>query len=167
MGFIVEQLLETNLEIDPNEINNQLENTIKQKLKNKLEGLCFEDGYIVKDSVKIISKSMGKIVINDNKSCVRYVIKYKAGVISPSEGDVMDTYISNINKMGVISYIRIKETDKSEDSPIVVMIPRDYFNESIYNVDDLHIGQKISVEVVGCRIKYLSDKIQVIAKCYN
>lgn len=167
MGFSVEQLLETNLEIDPNEINHNLENTIRTKLKDKLEGKCFEDGYIIKDSVKMIGKSMGKIVINDNKSSVRYTIKYKANVISPSEGDVMDTYISNINKMGVVSYIKIKETDTSNESPIVVMIPRDYFNQSIYNIDDLHIGQKLTISVVGCRVKYRSDKVQVIAKCLN
>jgi len=167
MSFSVEQLLETNLEIDPNEINNNLEDTIRTKLKEIHEGYCFEDGYVVKGSIKMISKSMGKVVINDNKSSVRYKIKYKASVISPSEGDVMDTYISNINKMGVVSYIKIKETDTSEESPIVIMIPRDYFNESIYNVDDLHVGQKLTISVVGCRIKYKSDKVQVIAKCVN
>lgn len=167
MGLAVEQLLETNLDIDPNEINNKLESTIRTKLKNKLEGLCFEGGYILKDTVKMINKSMGKIVINNNKSTVRYTIKYKANVISPSEGDSMDTYISNINKMGVICYIKIKETDTSNDSPFVVMVPRDYFNGSIYNIDDLHIGQKLTIDVVGSRIKYRSDKVQVIAKPVN
>ena len=69
--------------------------------------------------------------------------------------------------MGVICYIKIKESDTSNDSPIVIMIPRDYFNESIYNIDDLHIGQKLTVDVVGSRIKYRSDKVQVIAKSVN
>ncbi len=167
MNLTVEQLLETVLEIDPNEVDNNLENTIRNKLKNKIEGLCFEDGYVIKDSVKMISKGMGKIVINDNKSTIKYNIKYKANIISPAEGDVIESYISNINKMGVVSYIKLKETDTSDDSPIVIMIPRDYFTSSIYNVDDLHVGQKISVTVVGSRIKYRSTKVQVIAKPQN
>lgn len=167
MNLTVEQLLETVLEIDPNEVDKNLENTIRNKLKNKIEGLCFEDGYVIKDSVKMISKGMGKIVINDNKSTIKYNIKYKANIISPAEGDVIESYISNINKMGVVSYIKLKETDTSDDSPIVIMIPRDYFSSSIYNVDDLHVGQKISVTVVGSRIKYRSTKVQVIAKPQN
>lgn len=164
MSFIVEQLLKTNLEIDPNEINNNIENSIREKMKNKIEGLCFEDGYVLKDSVKIINKTMGKIVINDNKSSVRYGITYKAKIISPSEGDIMESYISNINKMGVVCYIKIKETDTSQESPIVIMVPRDYFKESIFNIDDLHVGQKMSIIIVGSRVKYRSDKVQVIGK---
>ena len=165
MVLTLEQLLETNLRIDPKEINSNLENTIRTKLKETLEGLCFEDGYIIKDSVKIINKTMGKLVIHDNNSYIKYNIKYKANIISPSQGDTIDTYISNINKMGVVSYIRLKEGDTSEESPLVVMVPRDYFKESILNIDDLHIGLKLTVTIVGCRIKYKSPKIQVIAKC--
>ena len=68
--------------------------------------------------------------------------------------------------MGVLSYIKLgtKESEKSEDSPLVIMIPRDYFAESSRNVEDLTIGQTLNVSIVGCRIKYLSDKIQAVAK---
>ena len=164
MTYINEQLLKTNLIINSNEISKDLDNTVRTKLKNQLEGYCFEDGYIIKGSVKIISKSMGKVVIDDNKSSIKYEIKYKANIISPSEGDEIETYISNINKMGIVSYIKLSDGDTSNDSPIIIMVPKDYLKESIYNIDDLNIGQKLVVVVIGCRIKYQSDKIQVIAK---
>ena len=44
------------------------------------------------------------------------------------------------------------------------MIPKDYFDSSIYNVDDINVGQQLNVVVVGSRIKYRSEKIQIIAK---
>ena len=44
------------------------------------------------------------------------------------------------------------------------MIPRDYFTESTRNIEDLTIGQTLNVTIIGCRIRYLSDKIQAIAK---
>ena len=107
---------------------------------------------------------MGKIVVNDNVSSVSYSIKYKAKIISPVEGDIIESYVSNVNKLGVVCYIKLSSGDSSDDSPIVIMVPRDYFEASIYNFDDINVGQKLVVVVVGSRIKYRSEKIQVIAK---
>ena len=162
--YINEQLLTTNLFVNASQVNKNIDNVIKDNLKEQLEGLCYEDGYIVKDSVKIVNKSMGKIVVNDNVSSVSYSIRYKAEIISPSEGDIIESYVSNINKMGVVSYIKLSEGDSSEDSPIVIMVPKDYFDSSIYNFDDINVGQQLNVVVVGSRIKYRSEKIQIIAK---
>lgn len=162
--YITEQLLTTNLFVNASQVNKDIDNVIKDNLKEQLEGLCYEDGYIVKDSVKIINKSMGKIVVNDNVSSVSYSIKYKAQIISPSDGDIIETYVSNVNKMGVVAYIKLSDGDSSEDSPMIIMIPREYFEKSIYNVDDINVGQKLNVIVVGSRIKYRSEKVQIIAR---
>jgi DNA-directed RNA polymerase subunit E'/Rpb7 len=162
--YITEQLLTTNLFVNASQVNRNIDNVIKSNLKEQIEGLCYEDGYIVKDSVKIVNKSMGKIVVNDNVSSVSYSIKYKARIISPSDGDIIESYVSNVNKMGVVSYIKLSEGDSSEESPMVIMIPKDYFDSSIYNIDDINVGQKLNVVVVGSRIKYRSEKIQIIAK---
>ena len=162
--YITEQLLTTNLFVNASQVNKNIDNVIKENLKEQLEGLCYEDGYIVKDSVKIINKSMGKIVVNDNVSSVSYSIRYKAKIISPSEGDIIESFVSNVNKMGVVSYIKLSDVGSSEDSPLVIMIPREYFDQSIYDLNDINIGQKITVVVVGSRIKYRSEKVQVIAK---
>lgn len=162
--YITEQLLTTNLFVNASQVNKDIDNVIKDNLKEQLEGLCYEDGYIVKDSVKIINKSMGKIVVNDNVSSVSYSIKYKAKIISPSDGDIIETYVSNVNKMGVVAYIKLSDGDSSDDSPMIIMIPREYFEKSIYNVDDINVGQKLNVIVVGSRIKYRSEKVQIIAR---
>ena len=162
--YISEQLLTTNLFVNASQVNKNIDNVIKDNLKQQLEGLCYEDGYIVKDSVKIVKKSMGKIVVNDNVSSVSYSIKYKAKIISPSEGDVIESYVSNINKMGVVCFIKLSEGDSSDESPIVIMVPKDYFDSSIYNFDDINVGQKLNIVVVGSRIKYRNEKIQIIAK---
>jgi DNA-directed RNA polymerase subunit E'/Rpb7 len=162
--YISEQLLTTNLFVNASQVNKNIDNVIKENLKEQLEGLCYEDGYIVKDSVRIINKSMGKIVVNDNISSVSYSIKYKAKIISPTEGDLIESYVSNINKMGVVCYIKLSEGDSSDESPIVIMVPKDYFDTSIYNIDDINVGQKLNVLVVGARTKYRSEKIQIIAR---
>jgi len=167
LTYINEQLLTTNLFVNASQVNKNIDNVIKDNLKEQLEGLCYEDGYVVKDSVKIINKSMGKIVVNDNVSSVSYSIKYKAKIISPSEGDIIESYVSNVNKMGVVAYIKLSDGDSSEDSPLVIMVPREYFEQSIYNFDDINVGQKLKVIVIGTRIKYRSEKVQIIAKPFD
>ena len=69
--------------------------------------------------------------------------------------------------MGVIGYIKIKESDTFEDSPLLVMVPKEYFVDSILNFDDLLTNQKIDVVTVGTRVKYNTKNIQVIAKPLN
>ena len=58
-------MLTTTLFVKASQVNKNIDNVIKDNLKEQLEGLCYEDGYIVKDFVQIIKKSIGKIVVND------------------------------------------------------------------------------------------------------
>lgn len=167
MSYKSEQLLTSTLIMNPKDLNNDIDNLIKYRLKESIEGRCYEDGYIVKDSLRIIQRSIGNIVTNNKKSEIKYVIKYKAEIISPSVNDEINIIISSINKMGVIGYIKIKESDTFEDSPLLVMVPKEYFVDSILNFDDLLTNQKIDVVTVGTRVKYNTKNIQVIAKPQN
>jgi len=169
MSYITnEQLLTTNLSLNSKELNKDIDNTIRIKLIEQLEGLCYEDGYIIKGSIKIIDRKMGEIKSVNNKGIINYLINYKASVISPSKGDIIEAHISNINKMGVVAYIKIDdETSMIDDSPLIIMIPNEYFENSILNIGDLNVSQVINVVVIGARVKFKSDKIQVIARPEN
>jgi DNA-directed RNA polymerase subunit E'/Rpb7 len=163
-SYSSEQLLKTTLTINSSELQKDIDNVIQQKLKDTIEGVCYEDGYVMKDSSQIIKRSPGKVVSHNKKGGIQYEITYKAKIISPSEGDIYKVIISNINKMGVIAYIRLKEGDTEENSPVIIIIPKDYFEGTALNIDDLNKGQTINVEVIGKRIKYQSEKIQIVGK---
>lgn len=164
MSYISEQIINSRIVLDASDINNDIDSIIRIKLKEQVEGKCYEDGFIIKDSIKIIKRSIGRVITTNNKSKIRYQITYSGKIISPSEGDIIQTYISNINKMGVISYIKLNDDDTSENSPMIIMLPKEYFNESSRNIEDLTVGQTIEISVIGFRIKYGSDKIQIVGK---
>ena len=82
---------------------------------------------------------------------IKYLIKYKAKVVSPSANDEINIIISSINKLGIIGYIRLNEGDTSEDSPMLIMVPKEYFSESTRNFDDLTVGQKMDVVTNGLK----------------
>ena len=167
MSYMTEQLLTSKLYLTPKDLNQpHIDNLALHKLKENVEGLCYKDGYIINDSVNILKRSIGEIVTKNNKRMIKYSITYKAKVISPSPGDEIESYVDNINKMGIIAYIRLgkKENEKLEDSPLIIIIPKEYIDESQYNINDIMNGQKLTIQVIGERTKYKTDKIQIVAR---
>ena len=61
-SIFINNILSENIKIQPNEINDDYENKILIKLKKKIEGICTKNGYIRKNSVKIIKLSTPKII---------------------------------------------------------------------------------------------------------
>ena len=95
---VSKQMLKTTLSIPSKDITNNLDNIIKIKLKDLVEGVCYNDGYILNDSINIIQRNIGMIKTRNNKSTVSYSITYTADVLSPSEGDTYEVFVNNINK---------------------------------------------------------------------
>jgi len=157
------QLLSTSINIEPRKIKGEINKLVLYNLKNRYEGVCNKDGYIEKDSIEIINRSIGIIKIIDNVSYVTYHLTYKATVISPSKGNMIKCIISSNNKMGLIGYIKNKDTDTIEDSPFIIIIPREYFNEES-EIGNIKTGDTIDVEVENFRTKYLSQQIQIVAR---
>ena len=165
--MINEQILTSSLTLHPEVLNGDIDNIIKEKVKSEFEGKCHDDGYIVNSSISIIKRSVGKIVTHNNQSVIKYNVIFKANILSPKEGDEIEAFVDNVNKMGVLAFIKIgsKGTDEMSDSPLIIIVPRSYFDqESTKNIDDLTKNQTLNVKVVGTRSKYKSDKIQIVAK---
>ena len=46
----------------------------------------------------------------------------------------------------------------------LIIIPNDIINEGTLNINDINIEQKLQIEILGTRIKYRNEKIQVVGK---
>ena len=173
LSYINLQKLSKKINIEPNELNKNINETIYLKLIELNEGFCIDEGYIIKNSIKIINKSMGHIINLNNKSVIQYIINYSAIIISPKENDIINCYIDNINKLGIIAYIKLCELvntidnisinlDNSLDSlinsPLIIIIPE----TDIDDIDKYNKNDNINIKVNAVRIKYNSDKIQLI-----
>ena len=66
--------------------------------------------------------------------------------------------------MGAIGYIKVNSEQSIDESPLIIMIPSEYFIYTTYNIDDININQKLNIVVIVLRIKFNSDKIQIIGK---
>lgn len=164
--YIVSQVLTDKIYLKPSEINipNIVELLIV-KLKHRIGNKIYNNGYVLKNSIKFIGKSIGKIVNLNNINKIEYVIKYSVEMIVPSVEDKIECYIDNINKMGIIAYIKLREliedyngVNTLQDSPLLIIIP----SETINNLERYNTGSKIMIKVLATRSKINSDKIQII-----
>jgi hypothetical protein len=158
-----EILFTTSIQLNSNECSRckNIDGLIKYKLKKEHEKLCNKHGYVLEDSLKVVNRSIGKVVTHDNMSMIEYNITMKLNVIYPCEKDIFTVKIDNITKMGVIGYL-YDSNDKYdiENSPILFIVPSGY----IEDIESLKKDMKIEVEVLQSRIKYKSKQIQVVGK---
>jgi len=158
-----EILMTTSIQLNSNECSRckNIDGLIKYKLKKEHEKLCNKHGYVLENTLKVVNRSIGKIVTHDNMSMIEYNITMKLNVIYPCEKDIFTVKIDNITKMGVIGYLDVSEDKYDiENSPILFIIPSGY----IEDIESLKKDMKIEVEVLQSRIKYKSKQIQVVGK---
>ena len=160
--YISSQLLTTSINVDMKNIKGDINELLYKLLKKKYEGVCNKDGYIQKGSLQIVNRSIGAVKTINNTSYIVYEITYKANIYSPVKGTKLDITINSITKMGIIGFLKDNEDDTIDNSPVIVIVPREYFTDD--NVDDYVVNNELKVQIEDSRIKYMSKNIQIVAK---
>lgn len=137
-------------------VNKMLDETIKKNIVEKYEGKCVVEGYIKKDSYKLISKSSG--VIEGNT--INMDIVFECEICHPVEGMTINCVIKNKTKAGIRAEI------DEEPSPVIIFIARDHHNNN-QNFIKAQEGDPITVSVVGQRYELNDKYISVIGELKN
>ena len=145
-------LFEEQVSLTPNDFSKEIpsiKNLLLLKLKDKLENRCSKHGYVVGDSLKIISQSMGKSTNGRFTGDYQFYVQVQGTVINPPEGAAIEGEVIRKNKMGI--YMNFKNA-------IRVIVPRDLHigNEEFENVV---IGDIIRVEIKKSRFQINDESI--------
>ena len=161
MNNIKDQLLTTTILLNSKDVfkTKNVGGLIKHQIKKVYENVCSKQGYVLKDSIVIKNRSVGKLVNHNNESMIEYQVTMKNSVIYPCKTDVFICKIDNITKMGVIGYLSMGDYT-IENSPIIFIIPNEYIKDS----GDLSKDQIVNIEVLQSRLKYKLKQIQVVGK---
>lgn len=143
--------LEKKVHIDSKYIQNNMNASILAQLKMNYEGRCSPEGYIERNSITLVSKSLGRA--NYVKGGADYDVKFQADVCFPHPGQQLKARVTVRSKVGI----------HAETPPIKVLIPRDlYFgNEDFAKIQE---GDDIEFEVVGAQFKQKDPEIIVVGK---
>lgn len=164
---IKEQILNTTLQIDTRALckTKSIDGLLAYTLKKRLEKKCSECGYIIENSLSIIDRTHGIFRSVDNKSVTQYSINYKVKTINPEKEERYNCVVNSITKMGIISYLKLSDEDTIKESPLLVIIPKEYIDDKMF--EKINEGSIIEIEILDSRMKHLSEQIQSVGKMIN
>jgi len=151
-------ILDEHVYLKPRDLNNKIDEIILKKLKNKVEGRCIKCGYIMPNTVKIVSRSLGMINNANFEGITTYKVKYSADVCNPTIGQIVQCIVGNIDKAQVICYV-----DTEDKSPVEIYL---FKHHHLGNVEFslLKNGDIINVKIAGSKYEYRDTQIIAIAQ---
>ena len=157
IDIYMENILNRKIKISFNNLGRNIIDILHTKLVYILEGKCAKEGYVKKDSIKILSYSAG-IVEGNN---VIFDVSFQCKICRPVEGQKIKCRAINKTKAGIRAcYYRMDE------NPIVVFITRDHnYNKDKFK--DVKENDEIQVKVIGIRYQLNDDSISIIAEYVN
>ena len=136
-------------------ISNSIDDIIFQFLKESIENRCIKHGFIKKDSVNIIKRSIGKLNSSRLDGSISFDVFYSASICNPSKGQLINCKVKNINKMGILA----------ENHPITCVIPRTNIGNKEY--DNIELDSNIKVKIIGIRYDLYDKQVTAIGDICN
>ena len=135
-------------------IDSDVDTLLLKQLKFKYEGKCIVEGYILPNSVSISSRDAGRV-------CglhVRFNVAFVCEICLPVEGMIFDCISKTVtNTAGIRAELDI------QPSPVVVYLARDHHRDN-EAYDEIKVGDKLKVQVIGQRFELNDPYISVIGK---
>jgi DNA-directed RNA polymerase subunit E'/Rpb7 len=140
----IPSFFETKIALTPRDMGRDITNLdslIEEKIKTQFEGKCSRNGYVVPNSVKLISRSMGMVEKGRFTGDILFYTEAEARVLQPPDGVIIEGEVIRKNKMGI--YVNYKDA-------IRVMIPRD-LHIGDNDFDAIQVGETVEVEIKKSR----------------
>jgi DNA-directed RNA polymerase subunit E'/Rpb7 len=145
-------IFEELVSLNPNDFSKQIDSInsiLLEKLKQKLENKCSKHGFVLSNSLKILSRSMGKASVGRFTGDYAFYVQIQGNVLNPPDGVVIEGEVVSKNKMGI--YCNYKNA-------IRVIVPRD-LHIGNNEFDSINVGEKIKVEIKKSRFQVNDDTI--------
>ena len=130
-----------------------IDDILIEKIKNKLGDKCNYLGYIDKDSIRIISRTIGYINTSHFSGDIHYNVLVEASICHPSEGNKLVCNVIGKNKIGIFAVAE----------PIHVIIAAAHHDDTdIFN--DIQTNDRLEIEIINYKFKLNAENIKVIGK---
>ena len=144
------------VKLAPSEITKHYRDTILRRLKTKVEGVCSRHGFVVSDSVDILSISNGVVEMPGLNGAYLFDVKFTADVCNPALGSVVRAKVININKFGILAEVK---------GILEIIIAKTSVNiKSEVDLETVKIGDEVYVEVLGKKYELGDKRISIIGR---
>ena len=150
----------TTVNLKPIEIGKNLDEIIKKKITDNLENMCSKHGYIKQDSIKIIKRSMGKLVVSHFNGNITYDLQCIGEICNPAQGSIVKCRVKAKNSLGLLA-----EGFYNNVPILQIIVPRLSAGiQSEIDVESINIGDEIKIEVCGKKFLLYDKFISIIGK---
>ena len=148
-------ILTRKVHMNINEIGSNLQQNLEKTLVSMLEEKCAVEGFIKKNSIKLLTYSSGTV----GHKNIEFNTSFECLVCKPVEGMIVSNCIVKNNTKAGIRAVLNDETQ----SPLIIFVSRDhnYKNESFSKVNENDI---ITVKIIGIRYELNDTSISAIAE---
>lgn len=151
---VKESVLLSELSIDINAITSSvLDILLENKIRKKIGGKCMNVGYIDKNSVKVVSRSIGKMNTSHFNGEIYYNVQLECSVCKPVPNQQIEAKIIGKNKIGILCIA----------GPLQIIIPFSHHEDaSFYNI--LNKDDRILVKIINYKFQLNDDHIKVVGE---
>jgi len=142
--------------IKAQDLSHNIDEILLLKSKNSLGNKCSKDGFILKDSIRIIDRTIGKINSSHFTGDVNFKLKLEVKLCNPTEGDIIKCNVIGRNKMGILAKVY----------PLIIALSQLHHTD-LDHFNSIKENDEIMVEVIDSKITLNEKDIQIIAKLYN
>jgi len=145
-------VFEERVSLTPRDIRARVKNIdtiLEGKIRSRLEGKCSRHGYVLNDSTKILSRSMGSLERGRFSGHLIFHVQVEGKVLNPPDKTVLDGKVIRKNKMGL--YVNYRDA-------IRIIIPRDA-NIGNEEFESVEVGQTVTVEIKKSRFQVNDEYI--------
>ena len=132
-------------------LQRNMQSSILSQLKALFEGKCSSEGFIHRNSITIVSYSLGRT--NYIKGGVDYDVIFQADVCFPHPGQRFKAPIKLRSKVGI----------HADLEPTKILIPRDLHLGNT-DFEEAKVGEDIEFEVIGAQFKQQDTDIIIVGK---
>lgn len=146
MEYLV--VFEEKIALKPKDMNKMYEsasidNKILQNLRDSLERKCSSHGYVIPETLKLLSRSNGILENGSYTGNIIFHVQAQGRVYNPGNGSMIEGKIIKKNNMGL--YVIYKDA-------IRILVPRDlHIGDEDY--DSVQIGETIKIEIRKSRFQ--------------
>jgi DNA-directed RNA polymerase subunit E'/Rpb7 len=154
-GVYIKSMLTMKVSLSITEVGKNIKQNLEKTISSKTEGKCIAEGFIRRNSVKVISYSSGNI----NGDIIEFQTLFECMICHPVEGMLIECNTKTITKAGIHAEV----TDKDGTVPVTIFIARDHhFNDKRFN--NIKENMKVTIQVIGIRYELNDPYICVIGK---
>jgi hypothetical protein len=153
-AFNIKEIIEAKDLSNTNITNSDtIDSILLNKIKDKIGNKCNHLGYIDKNSIKIISRSMGGINSSQFNGNINYHIKVEANICQPLSQNKIVCKVVGKNKIGIFAVC--------EPLHIIIASAHHSNTEDFININ---VNDTVEVEIINYKYKINSKNIKVIGK---